>query len=1207
MTLSLVLCNVALIMNKRPEDGAFTKARKRLSVTTWATPIFIAQTSTGATSVKSEIENESTSTQTVPDITTSTSTPGATENSISTTTGTTPLTYRTSTDTTATDSVSMPKPFVHRNDELWGDDEERERRQQRFSLIYLDDFVRMGENDYRRRYGLRVIQGRPWLLRGAGQGPLALYERGEELYTPLFTVMLIPSNLDNPNEGQEFLHGDPLNLNRNLPLDMHADNIAEMLRDRILQMQHFTINDQATVDAIQRLRNSMPSQDSYNWILLIVIIATMHPHPNDPPVVRFHPGRLSISRAARMLVGPRGIVHGWAGSMPNIMNALQEHGEISSFMWSHRCTIDAETDGGSSFDSDSVGYESDSWKSGPRGVARGRPPVTGMSSLSDTSSVITSDNDIIHGLNMGGNPDDVEGCFKLKRFKGYMKRSAVERRERRAMRRARRMTRNNYDWQRRLNDPAYDMEARRAEILAAEGLRNESRAQEMLNAERKTERVLHWCQSQQAVLAGMDSQLAPSEEQIDYRLKDLKQSLYEQVSHTWAQFYGDQIAAQATPEEIDQMVFYCWMTPTRWIRQTGPNCGLAVLAMAARPILTCEAAMGNFQDEDDQVVEKAFFESSEKEQRKAERSTDNTTYPPENYVPSLADFQREAIRSGYSGRGEMFSTQAMVNLATTHKTGRYNVTLVKRDLLDMTEELNKDDIDTKPEIIRSVVEKVEDLCIGPANLNTDGVINEVQQNFDPDTRMSESENLQSSSSALNVVQRLMRGHLIAVCFDCDRNMMPSSTDGGSTAHWALLCGVIIGKSHKRPQKIIQQYNDEISDTLKYGYLYAYDPSMTEFIPTGYIDRRMLDTENPNGRTITRSSRSYMQNINVNNADIAEEDYDDGNLNITEEARNFKYCDLSDQDLEQNADRVWVVARHGKIGGRYAVWSLKELAKSNCQLRKPADKILRSIPPEIKMLWNNGQQPLDCITANSISIAYNYDSTNYCNLRPTQTDNTFQRLESTYAELPVEYWPEENTENPVLDQIQTEEPSLPLSTIQTPPKIQLPPLPQHIPPPPPPPPPQTILPPPPTTSSMFRRSRHEDYDEPPFVLPEGPRLDLCLAHQFISFEPVRAPNIISDENNPQTLNPLSTLLCHFSFNLNHDLNKFNLTRNAIERWPRHYRQLSDSSSESSTSPERQPTRSRAQRRRQGDHRANREGIQSCRKEYPVQSKLAKQTE
>jgi len=465
----------------------------------------------------------------------------------------------------------MPLPFFHRNDELWGDDEERERRQQRFSLIYLDDFVRMEENDYRRRYGLHVIRGRPWLLRGAGQGPLELYERGEELYTPLFTVMLVPSNVEDPNEELEFMRGDPLDPNRGLPLDMHANDTAEILNERFLQMENLIINDQETVDAIQRLRNTLSAHDSTNWILLIVIIATMHPHPDDPPMVRFNPGRLSINRAARMLVGPRGIVHGWSGGMPNIINALEQHGDFSPFIWSYECSIDAETDGDSSFDSGSVGYESGSWKSGPRGVARGRPPVTGMSSLSEASSVITSDDEFAHRMDTMSNADDADGSFRLKRFKRYMRRSAIERRERRAMRRARRETRNHYDWQRRLEDPAYDMEARRAEVLAAESCRNESRAQELLNAERKTERVLHWCQTQQGIVAGMDSQLSPSDELVDYRLKELRQSLCEQVSHTWMQFYGDQTAAEATPEEMEQLVFDCWMTPVRWIRQTGPK------------------------------------------------------------------------------------------------------------------------------------------------------------------------------------------------------------------------------------------------------------------------------------------------------------------------------------------------------------------------------------------------------------------------------------------------------------------------------------------------------------------------------------------------------------------------------------------------------------------------------------------------------------
>lgn len=471
----------------------------------------------------------------------------------------------------------MPIPFFHRNDEIWGDDEERERRQQRFPLIYLDDFVRMEENDYRRRYGLRVIQGRPWLLRGAGQGPFELYERGEELYTPLFTVMLVPSNLEDPNEELEFMNGDPLDPNRSLPLAMHSNNTATMLYERILQMENLMINDQETMDAIQRLRNTLSAQNSFNWILLIVIIATMHPHPNDQPMVRLNPGRLSVNRATRMLVGSRGLVHGWSSDMPNIINALQQHGDVSSFIWSHECSIDSETDGDSSFDSDSVGYENGSWKSGPRGVARGRPPVTGASSLSEASSVMASDDEYVHQTDRVGDFDDADGSFRLKRFKGYMKRSAIERRERRAMRRARRETRNNYDWQRRLNDPAYDMEARYAEVLAAESMRNESRAQELLNAERKTERILQWCQAQQGIMADhhnghiMDSQLSLSDELVDYRLNDLRQSLCEQVSHTWMQFYGDQMAAEATPDEMDQLVFYCWMIPVRWIRQTGPK------------------------------------------------------------------------------------------------------------------------------------------------------------------------------------------------------------------------------------------------------------------------------------------------------------------------------------------------------------------------------------------------------------------------------------------------------------------------------------------------------------------------------------------------------------------------------------------------------------------------------------------------------------
>lgn len=467
----------------------------------------------------------------------------------------------------------MVRPFVYNEDNKARERREQmEGRQQRLSRLHLDGLGLTAYNDYRRRYGLHVIQVRPLLFRDPDQRQFALCERMiDQIHTPLFTVLLLPTNLGvDTEERYELLFCGPLHSDRGFLINIHSDNPASMLIERISQMGNFVVNDQETTDAIQWLKNTLSLSDAYNWILLIVIIATMNPHPKDTSVAPCNPGKLSIKQATRMLVGPRGIVHGWGGAMPNIANALEKHGNMSSFLWSNECAIDAGTDGDSSFDSDSIGYETSSWKSGPRGVAAGRPPVTGMSSLSETSSVKTSDNDLIHELNTTGNPDDADGCFRLKRFKAYMKRSATERRERRAMRRARRETRKKYSSERRQNDPAYDMEARRAEILAAERSRNKSRSRELLNAERKTERVLQWCQSQQAILAG-DYPMTPSDERIDNRLKDLRQSLYDEISHTWKLFYEDEMISKAALEGIDEMVFHCWMTPIRWIRQNGPK------------------------------------------------------------------------------------------------------------------------------------------------------------------------------------------------------------------------------------------------------------------------------------------------------------------------------------------------------------------------------------------------------------------------------------------------------------------------------------------------------------------------------------------------------------------------------------------------------------------------------------------------------------
>lgn len=58
----------------------------------------------------------------------------------------------------------------------------------------------------------------------------------------------------------------------------------------------------------------------------------------------------------------------------------------------------------------------------------------------------------------------------------------------------------------------------------------------------------------------------------------------------------------------------------------------------------------------------------------------------------------------------------------------------------------------------------------------------------------------------------------------------------------------------------------------------------------------------------------------------------------------------------------------------------------------------------------------------------------------------------------------------------------------------------------------------------------------------------------------------------SIQPLSTIQCHFSFKMNQDLKILDLTKNTTDRWSRqHRRKPSMSSSESSTSPDRQLTR------------------------------------
>lgn len=238
--------------------------------------------------------------------------------------------------------------------------------------------------------------------------------------------------------------------------------------------------------------------------------------------------------------------------------------------------------------------------------------------------------------------------------------------------------------------------------------------------------------------------------------------------------------------------------------------------------------------------------------------------------------------------------------------------------------------------------------------------------------------------------------------------MPCSNNGGRTAHWALLCGVIIQKP-------------KLKSTV-----HARDDFQTKEVFS---------------QTVTDDSNNISMWFNES----------------TQESGN----DGSDLDLECDADRVWVVARHGKQG-RYVVWSLRELADSNRQLRTPAERILRTIPVEVRKSWKydplvgSGEQSLSC-NEHRIMTEVDYAKQQY-----------FDRIR---LPAPLEVgW----------------------KASELPPAVSLPPQAPPLPPP------------------VIAPAIHNgiNLDAPPFILTEGPQLDQSLARQYVVFEPVRSPHLIT---------------------------------------------------------------------------------------------------
>lgn len=122
------------------------------------------------------------------------------------------------------------------------------------------------------------------------------------------------------------------------------------------------------------------------------------------------------------------------------------------------------------------------------------------------------------------------------------------------------------------------------------------------------------------------------------------------------------------------------------------SCGLAVLAMAARPVLTCEVAFGGAPKDGGATQDGTDKQQCEIQSAMCcainEAQVENKPWP-RHYPPNLSDLQKQAIMMGVSGRGEMFSACTLANLAAEHQCGRYKVCLINQSLLN-TENKNSE-------------------------------------------------------------------------------------------------------------------------------------------------------------------------------------------------------------------------------------------------------------------------------------------------------------------------------------------------------------------------------------------------------------------------------------------------------------------------------------------------------------------------------------
>jgi len=259
------------------------------------------------------------------------------------------------------------------------------------------------------------------------------------------------------------------------------------------------------------------------------------------------------------LIGPRGICHGLCDlKVPN----LKINQSTGVYSWPKEWAL--HFDDNSSYHSNSPvnsDFDTDSVDSGPIGVARNRPRITGFTSFTETSSESSSENSSKVktsrlDLFIDGHSGDYWDRRMRKRFDLYVQTSFNERRNRGVIREARRKVRLQYDSKRRTMEPAFNAEAKRAEALAAERVRVDIR-----DRNQEVEQISDIpCRSREKPI-----------EHYLYRYKQLNHKLKSQLECSWTRYYGEKLIPKYlnNSEHLNDVSLKCWLSPVPWIEQTG--------------------------------------------------------------------------------------------------------------------------------------------------------------------------------------------------------------------------------------------------------------------------------------------------------------------------------------------------------------------------------------------------------------------------------------------------------------------------------------------------------------------------------------------------------------------------------------------------------------------------------------------------------------